>query len=193
MDQSTWDALDKFKRWGSHSGWPPNVKRLWAPVDDVHSVMLKVVQSTQTSLHAAYFGWDDEEIDAAFRSKWADPNIRIKLALDRSQAAAKTEQLILTKWPARTLGSDLVIGHSELKGAFNHVKILQSDDCVCSGSLNLSQSAEQWQENELTLIWDAHVALEAMTRVSVIFDAMWAQPGAKDAIKLLGQDTGGTS
>lgn len=185
MDLDTWQQLTACKKWGSVADDGPRVLRLYSPVDLVHQAITILVKSARQSLHCAMYGWDDAEIDGLFRAAWADHSILVKLALDATQAAGRAEGVLLKQWPADVYTSSLVIGQSS-KHAISHMKLIVADDCVLSGSTNLSTGGESAQNNEATLIWDARLAQEAQTRVSQVFAEMCAAPNAMTHKDLLG-------
>ena len=186
MNAGIWADLGRFKKWGGFDGaYPPFVRRYFAPDDLVHDVITTIVKSAQQNLYAAVYGWDDAEIDGLFRSAWENKQIRVKIALDSSQAAGRGETPLLRQWPADIYANDLVIGQSRYH-AISHDKLIVADDCVISGSTNLSASGEGKQNNECTCIWDARMALEVINKISLIFAEMCAQPGAVDHKRLLG-------
>jgi phosphatidylserine/phosphatidylglycerophosphate/cardiolipin synthase-like enzyme len=124
------------------------------------------------------YGYDDEELDAAIRSKLAARDIYVQMSLDKSQAAGVHEAALLKKWQNDSVGNSIAIGTSE-KHAIMHLKMLVIDGLdVVTGSTNWSTSAELAQDNQLTVIRDALVAAEARSRLDVIHDAMLKQMAA---------------
>lgn len=186
MDATTWDELAKFKRWGSFDQtYPSMIRRYFAPDDDVHHVITTLITSAKQVLHAALYGWDDAEVNDMFLHAWLNKRVRVKIALDASQAAGLGEKPLLRLWPADIYGNDLIIGQSRYH-AISHVKLIVADDCVLSGSTNLSGSGEGKQNNEATVIWDPRMAIEVATKISMIFSEMAAQPNAQTHKSLLG-------
>ncbi len=92
---------------------------------------------------------------------------------------------MLKQWPRDVFGSALVMGQSS-KHRISHLKLIVADDCMVSGSTNLSGDGESKQNNECTLIWNARLAQEGQTRISQIFAEMCAAPGALTHADLLG-------
>ena len=168
-------ALGKYRQVPPAHGYPPGLQHLFAPVDQVHEALVALSNAAQVSIAAAMYGWDDEEIDALFRSKLEAERIPVTLALDRTQAGGKHEKQILTAWKPEQIGNSLVIGQSA-KHAISHDKMIVLDGQVTvAGSTNLSESGESKQNNEAVIVWDAVFAAEARARIDVIASEMHAQ------------------
>ena len=176
MDQKTWDSLTKHKLWGSFDGeYPAASRTFYAPYDGVHDVIMTVVKSAKQSLSVAMFGFDDTEVNDAILAAAENPDIRVKVALDSSQAAGKGETPLLAKWPATDYLNSLVIGQSS-KHAISHDKIIVADDCMITGSTNLSTSGETLQNNQCTVEWNSRKAVEGLNVIDRIFAEMIANP-----------------
>lgn len=160
------DTLTQFKAGGWPHDYPPHVRVLYAPVDDVHGALLHLVESATTSLIVALYGFDDQELADVIRTKLADPTCYVQLTLDSSQAAGVHEREILAaeNYPA----SSIAIGRSE-SGAIMHLKRIVLDGLITiGGSTNWSASGEGKQDNELTVVADRAVAAEARARIDQI-------------------------
>ena len=176
--REAWEALDSFRRDPLPHGYPLNVRHLFAPVDQVHGALVSLCQAASVSLAAAMYGWDDDQIDALFRSKLENEKVPVTLALDKTQAAGKHEKAILAKWQPDLIGNVVVIGQSS-KHAISHDKMIVLDGqiTVC-GSTNLSDSGESKQNNECIVVFDAVFAAEARARIDMIADEMRTQMAA---------------
>jgi len=171
--------LDTFRAQPAAHGYPENLRHLFAPIDQVHEALVSLCQASSLSIAAAIYGWDDDEIDALFRSKLEEEHVPVVLALDKSQAGGVHERKILAEWKPDQIGNAIVIGHSS-KGAISHDKMIVLDGqvTVC-GSTNLSESGESKQNNEAVIVWDPVFAAEARARIDCIHNEMHGQMVAK--------------
>lgn len=170
-----WSSLDQFRRDPLPAGYPANLRHLFAPIDRVHDALVALCSAASVSIAAAMYGWDDDQIDQLFRSKLADENVPVMLALDKTQAAGVHEKRILAQWQPDLIGNAIVIGQSS-KHAISHDKMIVLDGQVTiAGSTNLSDSGESKQNNECVLVWDAVFAAEARARIDMIHNEMHGQ------------------
>ncbi len=172
--RDAFDHLDAYRAQPAASGYPQNLRHLFAPIDEVHKALVSLCGSATLSLAAAMYGWDDDEIDALFRGK-LEADIPVQLSLDKSQAGGVHEKAILAEWKAGQIGNSVAIGKSS-KGAISHDKMIVIDGQITiAGSTNLSESGESKQNNEAVIVWDAVFAAEARARIDVIHDEMLKQ------------------
>ena len=176
MPPFSWDDLGRFKRLGRFGDtYPPNLRRFFSPDDDVHGALVAVVKSARVSLAAAFYGWDDEEVDELFRAAWQTEGLPVLICLDKTQAAGLHERELLKAWPQDQLGNRLLIGQSP-KHALNHLKLVVVDGIyTIGGSTNFSESGEGRQNNEFTIVKDATYAAETRAKVDIVADAMRTQ------------------
>jgi phosphatidylserine/phosphatidylglycerophosphate/cardiolipin synthase-like enzyme len=170
MSLLTLAMLDQHKTGGFAPSYPPLVRTFYSPVDDIHAVLVDLVNSAQRSICIAMYGFDDEELATALHAKLDDPGCFVQLALDSSQAGGVHERALLAKadFPANSIAT----GRSE-HGAIMHMKLLIMDGLdVVTGSTNWSDGGERLQDNQLTVIRDPLVAAEARARVDVIHHHM---------------------
>lgn len=169
------NSLAQYRHTPQAQGYPPTLQHLFAPVDRVHEAFVALCGAARLSLDTAMFGWDDDEIDALFRSKLEDEHVPVTAALDRTEAAGKHTKKILTRWNPDMIGNALVIGTSS-RSAYSHDKLIVIDGQVTiCGSTNLSDSAQHKQNNEAVIVFDAVFAAETRAHIAVIHNEMHAQ------------------
>ena len=172
-------ALDKHRTGGFAPGYPPLVRTLYSPVDDVHGALVDLVSSAQRSLIIGMYGFDDPELADIIKAKLADPAIVVQLTFDSSQAGGVHEREILAQeaYPA----ASVAVGRSE-RNQIMHLKEVVSDGLdVITGSTNWSTSGESLQDNALVVVRDPFVAAEARARLDAIHLHMLAVAAKKAA------------
>jgi phosphatidylserine/phosphatidylglycerophosphate/cardiolipin synthase-like enzyme len=154
--------LDQYKRNVTvDESYPESMRTFYSPIDDVHGALKAVIQSCQSSLVIAMYGYDDDELAEIIDGHLLNDNIHVQITLDKSQAGGVHERAILEKYRHEMDSNSVAIGTSE-KGAIMHRKMVIVDGIWrISGSTNWSSSGETKQDNELTIIRSAVVCAEA--------------------------------
>lgn len=180
-----WESLDQFKKsdGGFGQGWPTTTyKRFWSPDDDVHGALVKLVSGATKTIDLALYGYDDDDLDALIHKAWLNPQISVRMCLDKSQAGGVHERVLLAKWNDVGRGNPpFVIGTSR-SHAINHLKLLVIDGIyTVSGSTNWSASGETKQNNECSISRDFAVAQDAVWKIALTHTEMLWQ--ASQALK----------
>ena len=184
-----WDDLAKYKAEGRFlDGYPEDQRTFFAPRDNVHGVLVALLQSAQHSIVVNMYGYDDPELNSIIQEKLTDEHVYVQMSLDRSQASGAAEKKILASWSNNAFGNSIAIGTSSVHNAISHLKVVIVDGVyTVKGSTNWSLSGQQQQDNELTLSRNAVVAAETRAILDLNHDFMLKQMvGTKlDTAKLM--------
>jgi phosphatidylserine/phosphatidylglycerophosphate/cardiolipin synthase-like enzyme len=177
-----WNGLGTYKATKRFlDGYPDDIRTFYSPVDDVHGVLVALLQSTQKSIVLNMYGYDDDELNEIILAKLNDEHIYVQMSLDKTQAAGVHEKALLAAWKNDAAGNSIAIGRST-KGAISHMKMLIVDGIyTVRGSTNWSLSGEQDQDNELTIHNNAVIAAETRAELDRNHDAMLKQMAAAAA------------
>jgi phosphatidylserine/phosphatidylglycerophosphate/cardiolipin synthase-like enzyme len=175
--QFVWDDLAQYKAEGRFlDGYPDDQRTFFAPRDNVHGMLVALLGSAQHSIVVNMYGYDDDELNKIIQAKLADDNVYVQMSLDRSQAAGAHEKEILATWGNNSFGNSIAIGTSSVHNAISHLKIVIVDGVyTVKGSTNWSLSAEQEQDNELSLSRNAVIAAETRAVLDLNHDFMLKQ------------------
>lgn len=159
-------VLDHFAPAGFPPDFPPSQRIFFAPIDDVHGVLVACLAAARESIAIAMYGFDDDELATIIRTKLEADHIAVQLTLDSSQAGGVHERALLERedYPH----SVVAVGRSE-RGAIMHQKLAVIDGILSvTGSTNWSVSGEQKQDNECTVRLDRAVAARCRARCDAI-------------------------
>jgi phosphatidylserine/phosphatidylglycerophosphate/cardiolipin synthase-like enzyme len=172
-----WENLAQYKAEGRFlDGYPDDQRTFFAPRDNVHGVLVALLQSAQHSIVVNMYGYDDLELNNIIQQKLAAEHVYVQMSLDRSQAAGQAEKEILARWANDSFGNSIAIGTSSVHNAISHLKIVIVDGVyTVKGSTNWSLSGEQQQDNELTLSRNAVIAAETRAVLDLNHDFMLKQ------------------
>ena len=188
-----WEDLAKYKAEGRFlDGYPDDQRTFFAPRDNVHGLLVTLLDAAQHSIVVNMFGYDDDELNKIIQAKLADEQVYVQMSLDRSQASGVHEKQILASWSNNSFGNSIAIGTSSVHNAISHLKIVIVDGVyTVKGSTNWSLSGEQQQDNELSLSRNAVIAAETRAILDLNHDFMLKQmAGTKlDISRLLAPTT----
>lgn len=152
--------------------WPHPWRTFYAGVDDLHGALVHLVSSAMESLDVAMYGFDDPELAQIIADKMANPAIRVRLTLDRSQAGGVHERALLDA--SRYPNNHVAIGSSR-HGKIMHLKSgIVDGRWVFGGSTNWSADGEGKQENHLTIIDSPAEARRLVAQLDAIHAHMLA-------------------
>jgi hypothetical protein len=113
--------------------------------DDVHSVLHYLLSGETLTAKIGMFGFDDEELCADLLRLMGNPNVRVQVTLDRSQAGGVHEKAILAEAAAKNAEwyNFVAIGQSATH-QISHTKggVLVGQGIAFEGSTNWSASGE---------------------------------------------------
>ena len=169
-----WDDLGKYKAGGRFiDGYPDDQRTFFAPRDDVHGLLVALLDSAQHSIVVSMSGYDDEELSKIVQDKLADETVYVQLSLDRSQASGAEVKQILARWGNDALGNSIAIGASSVHNAVAHLKIVIVDGVyMVKASANWSLSGEQRRDTEVCLSRNAVIAAETRAILDINHDFM---------------------
>jgi len=78
-----WEDLAKYKAEGRFlDGYPDDQRTFFAPRDNVHGLLVALLDSAQHSIVVNMFGYDDDELNKIIQGKLADEKIYVQMSLD---------------------------------------------------------------------------------------------------------------
>lgn len=146
MDDSTLAIFGQYTPEGVLTPGYGNSYLFFVGRDDVHSILLHLIQSEKLSLKLNMFGFDDEELNTAILNLFKIPSIHVQVSLDKSQAGGVHEKKIIAADQAQD-PADFANSFTILQSAthqISHTKggVLASQGIYFEGSTNWSSSGE---------------------------------------------------
>jgi hypothetical protein len=93
-----WEDLAKYKAEGRFlDGYPDDQRTFFAPRDNVHGLLVALLDSAQHSIVVNMFGNDDDELNKIIQGKLADEKIYVQMSLTGASRPARTRS---RSWPA---------------------------------------------------------------------------------------------
>lgn len=169
----SWDDLGKYKAGGRFlDGYPDDQRTFFTPQDDVHGLLVALLDSAQHSIVVSMSGHDDE-LSKIVQDKLADEKVYVQMSLDRSHPSGAEEKQILARWANDAFGNSIAIGTNSVHNAVAHLKIVIVDGIyTVKASANWSLSGEQQQDHELCLSRNAVIAAETRAILDINHDFM---------------------
>jgi|ERR1039458_743566 hypothetical protein len=114
--------------------------------DDVHNILLYLIQHETLEFDANEFGYDDQDLNDAILALFKLPHVKVQVTLDKSQAGGVHEKAIIATDQAQDatdFNNSFAIGQSATH-QISHTKgmVLVGQGLWCEGSTNLSSSGE---------------------------------------------------
>ena len=114
--------------------------------DDVHSILLYLIQRETLGFKMNMFGYDDQELNDAILALFKNPGVQVQISLDKSQASGVHEKQIIAADEAKD-PTDFSSSFCILQSAthqISHTKggVLVGQQVWFEGSTNLSASGE---------------------------------------------------
>lgn len=146
IDDPTLLALGKYTPEGKLTPGFGNSYLFFVGRDDVHGILLYLLQNEKLSLKLNMFGYDDQELNDAIIKLINDKTVHVQVSLDKSQAGGVHEKLILAA-DQQADPSDFANSFCILQSAthqISHTKggVLASQGVFFEGSTNWSNSGE---------------------------------------------------
>lgn len=146
MDDPTLAVFGQYTPEGKLTPGYGNSYLFFVGRDDVHSILLHLIQNEKLSLRLNMFGFDDDELNQAILALFKIPSIHVQVSLDKSQAGGVHEKVIIA--------ADQQQDQAEFANSFtilqsathqiSHTKggVLASQGVYFEGSTNWSSSGE---------------------------------------------------
>ena len=163
-------ALGLFGEESPAGGAPPAIqlgdKRLeiyFSPEDGVLTRLVELVDQAQESVYFLAYSFTSDELAQAMVDA-AGRGLDVRGVLDRGQAASNIggEYDFL-----RTRGLDVRLDGEQ--GNLHHKLIIVDEQIVVTGSYNFSRNAEEFNDENVVVIWDAALAAQYLKQ----FWAVW--------------------
>lgn len=149
------------------------LRAYFVPVDDVHGVLLAVLEAAQRSIHVSMYGFTDEELLVTLLGRYA-AGVSLQVTLDQSQSRGPVEAALLAAHPLPA--GTTAIGHSEKDQIIHHKVCVVDGLTVVTGSTNWSHSGEYEEDNDLLVIETPTLAATYTARLTALHHWVLAHP-----------------
>jgi len=138
---------------------------LFSPDDGVLSALIPLLNSAEQSIHFLAFSFTSNELGDIIRAK-ADSGLTIAGVMDKEQISSNQG----TEFdPFQQAQLDVLI--DGIDGQMHHKLIVVDEKIVAFGSYNFSKSAEERNDEDLLVIYDADIAKQFILE----FGRVWEQ------------------
>ncbi|MDE1829384.1 MAG: hypothetical protein KGI25_03575 [Thaumarchaeota archaeon] len=118
----------------------------YAGRDDIHGIMLDLLQAEKLSCKINMYGFDDQELNDAILAYFKNPSIHVQISLDKAQAGGVHEKQILEadqqQDPADFANSFTILQSATHQISHTKGGVLASQGIYFEGSTNWSSSGE---------------------------------------------------
>lgn len=114
--------------------------------DDVHGILLYLIQNEKLSLKINMFGFDDQELNDAILALFKVPSVHVQVSLDKSQAGGVHEKAIIAadqeNDPVDMANAFVILQSATHQISHSKGGVLASQGIYFEGSTNWSSSGE---------------------------------------------------
>ncbi len=146
---------------------PVPVEVYFTPGDGPEQALLRLLRSSQRTIHLALYYFTDSELAQALVE--ACVRLECRVLLDEEQRSSRYSQA------GFLLSRGVPVRFFEDPGIFHHKFLVVDGECVATGSYNWTESAQKRNEENLLILCDRAVA----QRYEEEFGRLWADPRSR--------------